>query len=246
MRALTRAHSSIARVCVRGAPILARAPRVLAALVPFVATCALLSFATGDAASAPKSVSAVLDAAREAAFEAGAPDAHSDGAPIAADAADAKPDAKPDVPVRPDALFADVARPDVLAREGGWFPDADRPIAPDPSPLLSDAVFVMTVTFAKGAITVDKVDREKLPSRQAVVRRFGRFAAELYSGPTLLERVRFDFPLIADDDYTGDVYARGLITSVKVRIPDSERPNKLEIWDRATDRRWSFDYPPKL
>jgi hypothetical protein len=229
------------------------APRVLAVLVPFAATCALLTLSAGEAASAP--VGVVLDAARGAALEAGAPDARAaDGAAVAeagpdsASASDAaKPaDAKPDVPLRPDAIGVDGARPDAFAREGGWFPDAERPIAPDPSPLLSDAVFALTITFAKGSITVDRVEREKLPSKQAVVRRFGRFAAELYSGPTLLERVRFDFPLIADDDYAGDVYARGLITSVKVRIPDSERPNKLEIWDRATDRRWSFDYPPRL
>jgi hypothetical protein len=174
-----------------------------------------------------------------------------DAADLGIDAPDAARDAladadagRSDAPPR-DGSGADVGRVDAPAREGGWFPDAPRPIAPDPSPLLSDSVFVLTVTFDKGAISIAKVEREKLPGKQAVVRRFGRFAAELYSGPTLLERVRFDFPLIADDDYAGDVYARGLTTSVKIRVPESDRPNKLEIWDRATERRWSFDYPPK-
>lgn len=228
--------------------------RAAIVLAPLLATTALLALLGDEALSAPApaAVDAIAEAARDAIAEA-ARDAGSDArAEVASDVgadgaapADATFDGRPDAPARGDAL-AEAGRIDAPAREGGWFPDAPRPIAPDPTPLLSDSVFVLTVTFGKGTISIDKVEREKLASKQAVVRRFGRFAAELYSGPTLLERVRFDIPLISDDDYTGDVYARGLVTSVKVRVPESDRPNKLEIWDRATERRWSFDYPPKL
>jgi hypothetical protein len=67
----------------------------------------------------------------------------------------------------------------------------------------------------------------------------------MFSGPTLVERVRFDFPLINDDSLATEAYEKGLVTAVDVRIPDSDRPNKLEIWDRANDKRWKFEYPPK-
>ncbi len=123
--------------------------------------------------------------------------------------------------------------------------NAPKPIPPDPVPLASDVALVMTVRFNKGAVTVEKVRREKLGQKMVLPRHFGRFAAELYSGPTLVERIRFDFPLIADDDLAGDTYAKGLDVTVEVRIPESDRPNKLEIWDRASDRRWKFAYPPK-
>lgn len=123
--------------------------------------------------------------------------------------------------------------------------DAAKPIPPDPTPLISDAIFVLKVKYDKGHVTITKVRHEKLPAKAAVDRRFGRFAAELYSGPTLIERIRFDFPLINDDTVATEIYEKGLTVDVEVKIPDSDRPNKLEIWDRANDKRWKFDYPPK-
>lgn len=119
------------------------------------------------------------------------------------------------------------------------------PIPPDPTPLVSDAVFVLSVRFNKGTVQITKVRREKLASKSAVERRMGRFAAELFTGPTLIERIRFDFPLINDDSKASEVYEKGLDVTVEVRVPDSDRPNKLEIWDRANDQRWKFEYPPK-
>lgn len=121
-----------------------------------------------------------------------------------------------------------------------------KPIPPDPTPLSADAVFILSVHYDKGVVSIAKVRREKLAAKGTVERHMGRFAAELLSGPTLIERIRFDFPLINDDSKASEVYEKGLNVAVDVRIPDSDRPNKLEIWDRATDKRWKFDYPPKL
>jgi hypothetical protein len=165
-------------------------------------------------------VSATPDASIDASIDAAKP-------PLPMDAAKPKLDAQP--PPKKDALV-----------------DAPpKPIPPDPTPLVSDAVFVLSVRFNKGTVTITKVKREKLAVKSAVERRMGRFAAELFSGPTLVERIRFDFPLINDDSKASEVYEKGLDVTVDVRIPDSDRPNKFEIWDRATDQRWKFDYPPK-
>ncbi len=122
----------------------------------------------------------------------------------------------------------------------------EKSIQPDPTPLVVDAVFVLSIRFDKGKVSITKVVREKLAKKQALPRRLGRFAVELYSGPTVVERVRFDFPLIHDDDPAGEAYAKGLDVTVEVRVPDSDRPNKLEIWDRATEKRWKYVYPPKV
>lgn len=131
-------------------------------------------------------------------------------------------------------------------KDGAPLPaDAGKPIPPDPTPLFTDSVFVLTIKYDKGVVSILKVRHEKLPAKVALDRRFGRFAAELFSGPTLVERVRFDFPLINDDSVASEIYEKGLTVQVDVRIPDSDRPNKLEIWDRANDKRWKLEYPPK-
>jgi hypothetical protein len=118
--------------------------------------------------------------------------------------------------------------------------------APDPTPLACDAVLVLTVRFVRGDLSITRVRREAVAKGTVLPRRFGRFAAELYVGPTLLERARFDFPLIQSADDIGAFYAKTLDVSIDVRVPDSDRPNKLEIWDRATDRRWLLRYPPPI
>ena len=123
---------------------------------------------------------------------------------------------------------------------------AERVVAPDPTPLACDAVLVLGVRYDHGTIRLERVRREVVAKGTVLPRRFGRFAAELYGGPTLLERARFDFPLIHDDDGPGVVFGRTLDFTVDVRVPDSERPTRLEIWDRATDTRWTFRYPPPL
>jgi hypothetical protein len=130
-------------------------------------------------------------------------------------------------------------------------PRADAPrdskaIPPDPLPLLSDSFFVLTLHYEKQNITLEKVKRLATKTKTSVPRTFGRFAAELFVGPTLIERVRFDFPLIADDSVVGEAYAKGLSVSIDVKVPESDRPTRMEIWDRATDRRWSLAYPPKV
>ena len=173
--------------------------------------------------------------------------------PLAAtDAASATPDAALDTnkpPPYPSSFDGGKPKLDAMPKKDGLPPLLDtpppKPIPPDPTPLAADAVFVLSVKFDKGNVTIAKVKHEKLAVKSAVERRMGRFAAELFSGPTLIERVRFDFPLINDDSKSAEVYEKGLNVTVDVRIPDSDRPNKLEIWDRATDKRWKFEYPPK-
>jgi hypothetical protein len=198
--------------------LLAMSPRFAVVIAPAVVVAATVPWIASNASSAPTSVAADAGAWADAS---------------------SLPDAK--LPI------FDAKKPSDAAPKKDAYPDYDapKPIPPDPVPLASDVVLTMTVRFNKGAVTIEKVRRDKLAQKMVLPRHFGRFAAELYSGPTLVERIRFDFPLIADDDLAGDTYAKGLDVTVEVRIPESDRPNKMEIWDRATDRRWKFAYPPK-
>ena len=76
----------------------------------------------------------------------------------------------------------------------------------------------------------------------------GRFALELYEGPTLIERVRFDFPLLVEGEDAGakkpPSITRHLTSRIGVVFPVTSRGTRLELWDRGTDRRWTLPWPP--
>jgi hypothetical protein len=76
----------------------------------------------------------------------------------------------------------------------------------------------------------------------------GRFAIELFEGATLLERVRFDFPLLAVPEPDGGRSAPPLLgpklrTRIGVFFPAIGRGTRLELVDRATRRRWALPWP---
>jgi hypothetical protein len=74
----------------------------------------------------------------------------------------------------------------------------------------------------------------------------GRFALELFEGPTLIERVRFDFPLLGAPEPDASLSFSGkLRTRIGVVFPATKRGTRLELWDRATGRRWSLPWPPQ-
>jgi len=90
--------------------------------------------------------------------------------------------------------------------------------------------------------------------REAIVteRRMGRFALELWVGQELIERVRFDFPLLAAEDPTPGkrrplheppTFA-GSVLQAKVMVPASTRARRAVIVDRATGNETVLEWPP--
>jgi hypothetical protein len=163
----------------------------------------------------------------------------------------------------PDASWSDAKLPDAkpifdgafegMSETGGKDAKLDAPetevappIPPDPTPLVCETVFVLHVQWNKGVVSIEGARREKMLKKGVLPHHMGRFAIELYVGPTLLDRDRFDIPLLADDGPASDAFGKGLVTTLDVRVPESDRPTRIEIWDRATDKRWIFAYPPKL
>lgn len=175
-----------------------------------------------------------------------APLAIASASPSVAPSSSASATARPSASARPSTSASASASGSIKPLSSVAPSSSERIIAPDPTPLPCDAVLVLSVRYDKGTIRLEKVRREAVAKGTTLPRRFGRFAAELYVGPTLLERARFDFPLIHDDDAPGAVFGKTLDFTVEVRVPDSDRPTRLEIWDRASDKRWIFRYPPPL
>jgi hypothetical protein len=127
------------------------------------------------------------------------------------------------------------------------------PIPPDPAPLVEPSQWVFDLRWDKGDVFLLGVQPLELPAPRATPRVMGRFAIELYEGPALVERARFDFPLLGAY-VAGDAgraspgstltFSQNLRTRIGVVFPATARGNRLELWDRATNRRWSLPWPP--
>ncbi|MGD0675623.1 MAG: hypothetical protein ABSC94_09410 [Polyangiaceae bacterium] len=138
------------------------------------------------------------------------------------------------------------------AFDAGALPDfAVTRTPPDPPPLVAQKQWVFDLRWDRGAPWLLGVRAIELPAPQTTPRVMGRFALELFEGPTLIERVRFDFPLLADSEVEGPidggVHALSLSAKLRTRVgvvfPSTSRGTRLELWDRATNRRWSLPWP---
>jgi hypothetical protein len=125
---------------------------------------------------------------------------------------------------------------------------ADIPITrtpPDPPPLVDRSQWVFDLRWDRGDVWLLATHALELPDARATPRVMGRFALELFEGPALIERVRFDFPLLGPPEPDGGVsITRKLRTRIGVVFPATKRGTRLDLLDRATDKRWSMPWPP--
>ena len=116
----------------------------------------------------------------------------------------------------------------------------------DPDPLVARARWIFDLRWDSGDVWLLGVRVEELPSPRPSPRAMGRFAIELYEGPVLIERVRFDFPLLgAFEPDAGVSLSRRLRTSIGVYVPVTSRGTRLLLVDRATSNRWELPWPPR-
>lgn len=125
---------------------------------------------------------------------------------------------------------------------------------PDPQPLSERAQWSYPVVYDHGTIRVGDPEPMCLSRPQPTPRRIGRFAFELWLGRELVDRVRFDFPLLATEEPPAGPrrplretprFAPGAHVSVTLRIPASERAATARIFDRATGESIAVPWPPR-
>jgi hypothetical protein len=124
-------------------------------------------------------------------------------------------------------------------------------IPPDPPPMKSRQQWVFDLRWSNGAPYLLGVHPLDLGAPQETQRAMGRFAIELFEGPTLIERVRFDFPMLGPPSAPDASFLappdlqRKLTSRIGVMFPAVSRGTRLELWDRATDARWPLPWPPE-
>jgi hypothetical protein len=128
-----------------------------------------------------------------------------------------------------------------------------RPSPPDPEPLRTSKQYELRLAHEDGRITVESV--RALTFRQPVVtaRNMGRFALELWIGQELIDRVRFDFPLLAVEEPKAkkrkglnEPPAFGGKLAVTVLVPASPRVRLAVILDRASGKETELSWPPTV
>lgn len=122
---------------------------------------------------------------------------------------------------------------------------------PDPPPLRERGQWLFDLRWDRGAISLVATNKVEEAAATPTPRVMGRFALELFEGPTLVERLRFDFPLLAVDDPDAGweslpSFALKLRTHIAVTFPATSRGNRLELVDRETGRRWPLPWPARL
>jgi len=126
-------------------------------------------------------------------------------------------------------------------------------IAPDPPPLSERRQWIFDLRYDHGDIYLLGMHQVDLGAPQATPRAMGRFALELYEGPTLIERARFDFPMLVTGGIDAGDGGRDrnqvnfdakLVSRIGVTFPSTARGTRLELWDRGTDQRWTLPWPP--
>lgn len=123
--------------------------------------------------------------------------------------------------------------------------------APDPKPLVSKKQWKLAFVYREGAIELLKAEPVELDKARATPRRMGRFAVELLVGEELIDRVRFDFPLLGADEWAGQKrpreappsFEKKLTTRATVMIPHSERATRVRLVDRATGEVLELPWP---
>lgn len=112
---------------------------------------------------------------------------------------------------------------------------------PDPPVRATTKHWQLDLTFDHGKVSIDKVTALTLKSPESSKRVMGRFALELWVGKELLDRVRFDVPLLGDQRVQGrgfpfkPVTFDALKAKVSVQIADSPRAAYVVLLDRAAD-----------
>jgi hypothetical protein len=121
---------------------------------------------------------------------------------------------------------------------------------PDPPPMNERMQWVFDLRWDRGEVYLLEVHKIDMGVPHVTPRVMGRFALELFEGPTLIERVRFDFPMLGVPEApdaglrTQPRFEPKLRTRIGVLFPATSRGTKLELWDRARDVRVALPWPP--
>lgn len=127
--------------------------------------------------------------------------------------------------------------------------------APDPPGHASVKQWVFDVRVQRGRPIIERARAATIAQAAETARVMGRYAIELYVGPELLDRVRFNVPLAGDgaptpsDRPKKNPFPRprfdDISTRIRAQMADNPRGAHLALVDRATGSVERFEWPPE-
>lgn len=124
---------------------------------------------------------------------------------------------------------------------------------PDPEPLRLAKQWQYELAYDAGRVAVAAVTPRVFARPVVTARRMGRYAIELWIGSELIERVRFDFPLLAAEDvpegkrrplHQPPNFGSGAHVRQQLLVPASPRATRAVLVDRATGSVTPLAWPP--
>jgi hypothetical protein len=119
---------------------------------------------------------------------------------------------------------------------------------PDPAGVASKKHWSFEVQVRQGKPALGKVQEVALTQPMTTARVMGRFALEFWIGKELLDRVRFDVPLLEDPTKRKNrrlgAPEFAVNTRLSVRMADNARATSVVLVDRATGEMQFFAWPP--
>jgi hypothetical protein len=115
--------------------------------------------------------------------------------------------------------------------------------------------WLLGLHYIRGAVRIDTVQAVHLEEPREGDRFTGRFALELWSNQTLLDRLRFDFPLLAAETTPPNpqrpvrreaTFAPGAEVSTTLQVPTIPEINRAQIVDRVTGQITEIAWPPVI
>ncbi len=142
----------------------------------------------------------------------------------------------------------------VLLGAGSLVALADPPRAgysPDPAAKANAKHWVFQVTSQNGKLTLDGARPVTLAKPEETARVQGRWALELYVGKELLDRVRFNVPLMGDEPaiknrnrMSRPDFQKNVNVQLTAQMADNPRAVYLLLVDRETGDTQKLEWPP--
>jgi hypothetical protein len=138
---------------------------------------------------------------------------------------------------------------------GGLAALADPPkggFAPDPPSRASQKQWIFDVTMKGNQVRAERAKPATFDKAAETPRVLGRFALELWVGRELLDRVRFNVPLMGGEPTIGNRnrlpkprFEENLTAHVSARMADNPRAAYLLLVDRETGDFQKMEWPPE-
>ncbi|HTM44799.1 MAG TPA: hypothetical protein VL137_07585 [Polyangiaceae bacterium] len=128
------------------------------------------------------------------------------------------------------------------------------PAIPDPPAASSTDHWLLEIRYQRGVIQIASVQQQHFAEPREGTQHTGRFALELWANEALLQRLKFDFPLLAAESPPSSnlrplrpqpLFGPGAEVSARLMVPIIAGVTRAQIVDRHGGQVTAIAWPPQ-